>query len=186
MICCEFILWLHWRHSSNYMGGMVFSNGTSPVSFCFFSYFSNTDFKDKIVRFSEIQTLHVGVEGDRTDHLTTTTAKDLFFIFNRLLLGSMTLIYFIYIVVLIPSCEHIGRCANAWSLKRTKKRKYFDLRNNQSRSFDLFASQRFYFNLFISPFYDLNGRGIFIAGRSIHLHKYRRCTFGPNDERAQI
>ena len=66
----------------------MFSNGTSPVSFCFFSYFSNTDFKDKIVRFSEIQTLHVGVEGARTDYLTTTTAKDLFFIFNRLLLDS--------------------------------------------------------------------------------------------------
>ena len=41
---------------------------------CIFVLFKN-NFCRKIVDFSGIETLIVGVEGERTDHLTTTTAQ---------------------------------------------------------------------------------------------------------------
>ena len=50
-------------------------NGPNPASFCLFSFFSN-----KIVQKNcRIRTRIVGVEGERADHLTTTTAQIRFF-----------------------------------------------------------------------------------------------------------
>ena len=49
-------------------------NGPTPASYCLFSFFSNTKFTEKPVSFSEIRTRIVRVEGEQTDHLTTTTA----------------------------------------------------------------------------------------------------------------
>ena len=53
---------------------LYFLNGATPASFCLFSFFSNTNFTEKTVDFSGIQTWIVGGEGEHTDHLTTTTA----------------------------------------------------------------------------------------------------------------
>ena len=50
-------------------------NGPATASFCLFSFFSNTNFTEKTVGFSGIQTRIVGVEGDHAEHLTTTTAQ---------------------------------------------------------------------------------------------------------------
>ena len=49
-------------------------NGPNPASFCLFSFFSNTNFTEKTVVVSGIQTRIVGLEGEPVDHLTTTTA----------------------------------------------------------------------------------------------------------------
>ena len=42
--------------------------------FCLFSFFSNTNFTEKTVGFSAIQTSIIRVEGEHGDHLTNTTA----------------------------------------------------------------------------------------------------------------
>ena len=42
-----------------------------------FSFFSNTNFTEKIVGFSGFRTRIVGVEGEHADHLTTTTAHQI-------------------------------------------------------------------------------------------------------------
>ena len=42
--------------------------------FCLFSLFSNTNFTEKTVGVNGIRTRIVGIEGEHTDHLTTTTA----------------------------------------------------------------------------------------------------------------
>ena len=66
----------------------LINNGPTPASFCLFSFFSNTNFTEKTVGFSEIRTRIVGVEGEHVDHLTTTSgqsykcANDLVFYLN--------------------------------------------------------------------------------------------------------
>ena len=47
-----------------------------------FSFFSNTNFIEKTVGFSRIQTWIVGAEGEHADHSTTTTAL----VFNMFIL----------------------------------------------------------------------------------------------------
>ena len=53
---------------------IIFLNGPTPATFCLFLFFSSTNFTEKTVCFSGIQTQIVGVEGEHADHLTTTTA----------------------------------------------------------------------------------------------------------------
>ena len=53
----------------------LINNGPTPASFCLFSFFSNTNFTEKTVGFSGIQTRIIGVEGEHGDHFTTTTAQ---------------------------------------------------------------------------------------------------------------
>ena len=52
-------------------------NGTGPTLglFLLFSFFSNTNFTEKIVGISGIRTRIVRVEGEHADHLSTTTAR---------------------------------------------------------------------------------------------------------------
>ena len=51
-----------------------FLNGPSSASFCIFSFLSVTNFAEKTVGFSRIQTRIVRVEDEHADHLTTTSA----------------------------------------------------------------------------------------------------------------
>ena len=52
--------------------------------FCFFCSFLNTNFTGKTVDVSGIRTRIVGVEGEHTDHLTTTTAlRESVFVLDR-------------------------------------------------------------------------------------------------------
>ena len=44
------------------------------ASFCLFSFFSNTNLREKNVVVRGIRTRIVRIEGERADHLTTTTA----------------------------------------------------------------------------------------------------------------
>ena len=46
-----------------------------PASFCLFSFFSNTNLKEKTVDLSRIWTQSIRVEGKHADHLTTTMAQ---------------------------------------------------------------------------------------------------------------
>ena len=48
--------------------------GQPQILFCSFSFVSNTNFTEKTVGFSRIQTWIVRVEVEHADHLTTTTA----------------------------------------------------------------------------------------------------------------
>ena len=48
--------------------------GHARPLFCLFSFFSNTNFTEKMVGVSRIRTRIVRVEGEYADHLTTTTA----------------------------------------------------------------------------------------------------------------
>ena len=52
-------------------GLILFLNGPTLASFCLFSFFSNTNFIEKL----QTQTRIVRVEGEQTDHLSTTNAK---------------------------------------------------------------------------------------------------------------
>ena len=54
-----------------------FFEWATPASFCLFSSFSNTNFTEKLVGFSRIQTRIVRVEGKHADHLTTITTLEL-------------------------------------------------------------------------------------------------------------
>ena len=51
-------------------------NWWTPASFCLFLLFSNTNFTEKTVGFSEIRTQIIIVECEHADHLTTTTAPN--------------------------------------------------------------------------------------------------------------
>ena len=56
-----------------------FKKWANPAaSFRLFSFFSNTNFTDKIVDFSRIWTQIVGVKGEHSDHLITATAHNLY------------------------------------------------------------------------------------------------------------
>ena len=57
------------------MANEMFGNSLSTsASFCLF-FFPNTNFTEKTVGFSGIQTRIVKVEGEHADHLTTATAR---------------------------------------------------------------------------------------------------------------
>ena len=58
--------------SQDFSQKIDFWNGPTPAPFCLFSFFSNTNFTEK---------LHVsaGLEGEHADHLTTTTALKIVF-----------------------------------------------------------------------------------------------------------
>ena len=53
-----------------------FLNRPTPTSFCWTSVFSSTNFTEETVGVSEIQTRIVQVEGEHSDHLTTTMGHE--------------------------------------------------------------------------------------------------------------
>ena len=57
----------------SFLSFLFLKNGSTPASFVFFSSFQ-IQFYRKSVDFNRIRTQIVGVEGEHTDHLTTTTA----------------------------------------------------------------------------------------------------------------
>ena len=54
--------------------------GVNRGLFLFILFFSSTNFTEKAVDFSGIQTHTVGVDGKQADHLPTTTAHSLIFL----------------------------------------------------------------------------------------------------------
>ena len=61
---------------------VLFSKWANIGPFLLFSFFSNTNFIEKTIGFSRIQTWIVGAEGEHADHSTTTTAL----VFNMFIL----------------------------------------------------------------------------------------------------
>ena len=61
-------------------------NGPTPSSLCLYSFFSNTNFTEKIVDISGIRTGIVGGEDEHADHLTNTTALNRFVHNGRLII----------------------------------------------------------------------------------------------------
>ena len=71
------LLWVVFCHYPHiYLFNSIFLKkvGQPRPLLCLFSFFSNTNFTEKTVGFSGIQTWIIGVEGKPTDQLNTTTA----------------------------------------------------------------------------------------------------------------
>ena len=69
-------------------GLILFLNGPTLASFCLFSFFSNTNFTEKLQTSAGLE---LGVEGELADHLTPTTALEADFTTTRLNEANLTI-----------------------------------------------------------------------------------------------